>query len=538
MGDAPDLGGLSEDDEQQGVPATDVSKPEILFDSKTMDLVVDFRAVCSLPHDPDVDGVKTLRAITFGKGKGVHAPKEPGKIFVCGPWKLLHVMCKVYFLPNTHRVPELLIGFVDFGFVNPTMHGVSVETLALPLMIKKGVYQDAVRLTKIEDVAGFTPINAGLAPWSMNLKPALAKQAIFKALKIFTPADVNKWLSSQRMEKRIESLTKYTQEAMTAAVAEIKRQDPTQASKTRALFEAKFKNILAAIAKLPPSAYDVTMAKRMIELVEDRDKETDPVWLTSPIHKDMREGKVEFIRTRLHAAPPPVTTNTAPIEEPVRQPAFEEATPAAAATGMADDEELELSEDSENNSDVVEVEPRESARSKRAPDRFKEPDRAPPKQKKGAAAAKAPAPAAAKLNPKTGTDWVRGPYQKTSASAARTLAKAEKDRLKKELASSASHVEVASLKLQLKAALEARKAAEDMLVQSQRMVTLEVDKARAEGEKNGLLAASEEYKKGVAAGAAIASGKSFSFASESPAQSYSGRSGQSSNNSQSFGGFP
>ena len=161
MGDATDLGGLSEDDEQQGGPATDVSKPDILFDSKTMDLVVDFRAVCSLPHDPDVDGVKSLRAITFGKGKGVHAPKEPGKIYVCCPWKLLHVMGKVYFVPNTHREPELLIGFVDFGFVNPTMNGVSVETLALPLMIKKGVYQDAVRLTKIDDVAGFTPNQRG-----------------------------------------------------------------------------------------------------------------------------------------------------------------------------------------------------------------------------------------------------------------------------------------------------------------------------------------------------------------------------------------
>lgn len=48
------------------------------------------------------------------------------------------------------------------------------------------------------------------------------------------------------------------------------------------------------------------------------------------------------------------------------------------------------------------------------------------------------------------------------------------------------------------------------------MVQLEIDKARTEGEKLGLLAAGEEYKKGIAAGAAIASGKSFHFAPSPP----------------------
>ena len=67
------------------------------------------------------------------------------------------------------------------------------------------------------------------------------------------------------------------------------------------------------------------------------------------------------------------------------------------------------------------------------------------------------------------------------------------------------------------------------------MVELEVAKAFAEGEKKGLEMAGEEYKKGIAAGAAIASGRSFSFASGSPSVSRSSMSGRSGKSSHSFG---
>lgn len=58
--------------------------------------------------------------------------------------------------------------------------------------------------------------------------------------------------------------------------------------------------------------------------------------------------------------------------------------------------------------------------------------------------------------------------------------------------------------------------AEDMLKKKEKMLSLEIEKAKAEGEKDGLKAAADEYKKGVAAGAAIASGKPFRFCGESP----------------------
>jgi len=60
----------------------------------------------------------------------------------------------------------------------------SVETLLLPLLIRKGVYQDPPRFTRLEHVVGFTPINPTKAPWSTNLKPALQKQEMFKTFKI------------------------------------------------------------------------------------------------------------------------------------------------------------------------------------------------------------------------------------------------------------------------------------------------------------------------------------------------------------------
>ena len=260
------------DNEQQ-----DKTPPSIPFDSSKMDLIIDFRAACSLPYDPDTDGVKALRAIIFGKGKAVHVPNESGKIFVCGEWRLVTSLMKVHYVASTHREPELLISFVDYGFASSTMSGVSVETLALPLLIKKNVYQDALRLTRIDDVAGFSPIPHASAPWSITLKPTLAKQEIFKKFNIYALANINTWLSSQKMADRVKSLAKMSRSSMTETLKEVARQDPTQANKTKAVFEAKLASILAAIGKLPPSAYDVRLSTRIIQLLPGRDAESDPV---------------------------------------------------------------------------------------------------------------------------------------------------------------------------------------------------------------------------------------------------------------------
>ena len=522
----------SESEEHVETPDEDVAAPAIPFCASKMDLIIDFRSVCSLPHDPDVEGVKALRAITFGKGHGIHAPNAPGKIYVWGEWKTVNALSKVHFVSATHRDPELLLGFVDYGFANSSMSGVSVETLALPLLLSKGVYQNSIRVTRVEDVAGFTPINPGQAPWSINLKPALLKQDLFKCFKIYAPADINKWMASQKMEKRVELLAKRTRSAMTEVVKEQARQDAPQAEKTKAVFEAKLATILAAIEALPPSAYDFRIASRVEQLVEDRDKETYPVWLTSPLAHGMREGTAEFVRTRLHGAaapkPKPVARPAAnsPANSPVISPVRTMGSAPHATTTT--DTPLELSNDEDDevaseNSDVQEAQVRESARSKRVPSRLAQ-------QEPVAKKPKAPPKSTAKQAPPSG--YKRGPYNTNKKdTAAKMVAKAEK-KLKNDT-TSADKLELASLKLQLKSALEAKKAAEEMLKQHKEMVELQVDKAKAEGEKEGLRAASEEYKKGVAAGAAIAFGKPMTFApQDTPSQSSgSGRSASFSHHS-------
>ena len=65
--------------EREVVPPNDTSAPTIPFDATKMDLIIDFRSVCSLPHDPDTEGVKALRAITFAQGAWHPCPQRPWK---------------------------------------------------------------------------------------------------------------------------------------------------------------------------------------------------------------------------------------------------------------------------------------------------------------------------------------------------------------------------------------------------------------------------------------------------------------------------
>ena len=109
---------------------------------------------------------------------------------------------------------------------------------------------------------------------------------------------------------RVAMLATRARAAMVDEVKELQRQDPAQATKTKAMFEAKLASILKAIDVMPPAAYDVRLTNRVIKLQEDGDRENDPVWLTSPLHTGMREGRADFIRTCLHRAPPRVQSPT------------------------------------------------------------------------------------------------------------------------------------------------------------------------------------------------------------------------------------
>ena len=487
--------------------------PEIPFDAEKSELVLDFRAVSSLPYDYDSDGIKSLRAIMFGKGKGIHVPREPGKIIVCGEWKLLNVLMKVHFVPSTRREPELLLSFVDYGFASASMQGISVETLALPLLVKKGVYQDSKILTGIKDVAGFTTINTAQAPWSITMKPALQKQDFFSKFKIFNPAAIHKWLATQKMVQRIDVMAKRARVDMDEAVKEIRRQDPSQATKTKARFDARLNAVLAAITALPPSAYDVRMQARILQLLEDRDQERDPCWMTSPIARDLRDGTSNFVRTRLLAPAAPIPEPVEPIR-PIRLDAEAEEPPegaGAAAPEFRGGDDLELSDDDSAGSGLEDLRS-PSKRTRTAPARL-EPETAHGGKKPRDTAAKSKAT----VDPKAAAkNYKRGPYKAKAKTAANVMEKAQKAAMKKELKEADTKLEIASLKLQLKAAMDGKKAAEEQVKDSARLVELEICKARAEGVNEGLKTSAEEYKKGVAAGAAIAMGKPFRFAEESP----------------------
>ena len=88
----------SDGSESEPEPELEEEAPEFLYDAKTQDIIIDFRAASSLPFDPDSDAVKSLRAMMFGRGKGMHAPNEAGKVFVFGEWKLLTSLMKVHFV--------------------------------------------------------------------------------------------------------------------------------------------------------------------------------------------------------------------------------------------------------------------------------------------------------------------------------------------------------------------------------------------------------------------------------------------------------
>ncbi|KAL1496629.1 hypothetical protein AB1Y20_014233 [Prymnesium parvum] len=190
--------------------------PAVKFDATAQDIMIDFKACSELPFDPDTGGVKAFRAIVFTKGKGLHVPDKPGHVIVCGEWSKQEALCLVHFAPQTKRDPQLLLNFVDYGYANNSMSGVSVESLPLPLLVKKGTYQDSPQLTRVSDVAGFTPIDAAKMPWAATLKPCLAKQALFKTFGISSPNDLSDWLESQKMEERVKQLVGMANSAMTS----------------------------------------------------------------------------------------------------------------------------------------------------------------------------------------------------------------------------------------------------------------------------------------------------------------------------------
>lgn len=272
------------------------------FDPKLHDAFTDFRTVIELPFDSDISGVKVLRIVVHEKGKAMQVPTDKGRYVVCGKWWVQPSLTLVHFAESTARTePELLLNFIDYGFANRAMTGLAVESLTLPLMLSKTTYNTAARITKLSDVAGFSEFNPGLTPWSTQLKPTLAKIQPFKDLEILAPGDINKYVSSQRMNKRIDMLADRAHAALAEQVKALARSDPSQAAKQKGIFESKLNGLLAAIEKLPPTQFDHSILTRVqtVGVAADKTLKDAPQWMSTPQARNMASGKLPAATERL-----------------------------------------------------------------------------------------------------------------------------------------------------------------------------------------------------------------------------------------------
>lgn len=276
-----------------------VPQKAVGFDPAKETLMLDFKAACQLPFNPDNGGVKAFRAIIFPKGFGHHVPDEPAKLLLVGEYRRQYALELVHFDPSTARDPELLLAFVDYGLANCAMSGVSVETLPLPLHIAKKTYNTESRLTPITSVVAFEQIDCGKAPWSMHLKPCLEKIALFKRTEAFNTNSMKEWIKT-RVEPRLEKLHKWATEDIHQEIAAISRQDVSQGTKQGSVFTAKLHSLFDSIRKWPLETFDHSLSNR-IEVVKigARGAESLPDWIGSPAARQLVRGDCQFSPNRL-----------------------------------------------------------------------------------------------------------------------------------------------------------------------------------------------------------------------------------------------
>ena len=276
-----------------------VPQKAVGFDPSKETLILDFKAACQLPFNPDNGGVKAFRAIIFQKGFGHHVPDEPAKLLLAGAYRRQYALELVHFDRSTARDPELLLAFVDYGLANSAMSGVSVETLPLPLHVSKKTYNTESRLTPITSVVAFEQIDCGKAPWSMHLKPCLEKIALFKRTEAFNSKLMKDWIKT-RVEPRLKKLHKWATDDISAEIAAISRQDYSQGTKQGSVFTAKLNALFDSIRKWPLESFDHGLSER-IEVIKlgPRGAESLPPWIGSPAARQLVRGDCQFSPNRL-----------------------------------------------------------------------------------------------------------------------------------------------------------------------------------------------------------------------------------------------
>ena len=273
-------------------------KNVVPFNFEKESLIIDFKSLFQLPFDTEQDGVKALRAIVFNRGTGSLYPKDPSKLLIMGYARKQNAFELVHFDPRSVRAPELLINFVDYGMVNGARNGVSVETLALPLMKAKKVYNSDVNVTPIKEIVGFETIDCGIAPWSMSLKPCLDQIAQFKRTAVCNLRSMQSYISSS-MALKLDDCKKWALEDIEAEVKAISRQDESQGSKQRAIFQSKLDALVVEINKWPLKNFDEGMDKR-INCIDPLDKKAEkPDWVSSSVLRQMVTKNHMFVPRRL-----------------------------------------------------------------------------------------------------------------------------------------------------------------------------------------------------------------------------------------------
>lgn len=382
--------------------ATDVETPMRPVDMTCMDVVLDFGAMCSIPHDTDEAGIRTFRALFFPKGCALHLPHRPGKYAVNGEWHMQDALSMVHFKQSTKRPAELLLSFMDYSAVSASLAGVYVESLGLPLQTKRNVYEETPRLTKITDVVGFTPIDAGQTPWSVHLKPALMRQDMFREFKIFSPKQMVEYINLP-LSQRIEEMASRTQEFIDFELGDLEKQDKRLAQTRKAQFTARLEKVLNLIKDLPPEMYDLPLEERILSL-EDLDPAAfSELDLKTPEKTSLASKSVErLVRTRfieqisvnlaMRSVLEDEEANAIPDEPEVDQP---EVSCGGSSTEPAP---------AVSNSYVFEKRHRKSTT----------PFDQPPPSKQVSTKRKLSAPVASdkrqEVNPRTGQPYARGPY--------------------------------------------------------------------------------------------------------------------------------
>ena len=349
--------------EDADTQATEEAEPEHLFCSKSMEVVPDLRSICGLPANPDEDSLLTFRALILPKGKTLHVPDEPGCYATVGPWRMQIALTLVHFVEATQRKAELLLAFADFAMLSKVAKGMFVMSLQLPLKKARNVYEETPRFTTINNVRGFTSINAASQPWATLLPEALKRHPIYAQPQVFTPAAIIQHMR-KTLSSRIKVLAASTRLVIAEEVADLARQDKRQAEKQSALFEGRLQQTLSTLADLPPQKYDRRTEERILVVSAEM---AGVDWLRTPQRDQLAAGTAEFRATsvavrRLHHSSPAKAIEP-PFAEPppvsMGAPAVAAVAPAAALAvrqPFPEDDDLVLSSgDEEENDDETPI---------------------------------------------------------------------------------------------------------------------------------------------------------------------------------------